>query len=478
MGKCVSTGKKAHFMSLSKKRFKPEKPPRGKKNRKGSKYDESISSVNDTPQKKSFSDSKPLVKLNFQQKQIMTFDPSLFVPQAIQSFHMKTQIEEDPEDFYEKAVKVYKLRQQLPEGLIPNLIEACQTGNVEQMKHYFSAYQIDIQQVKAQMENISVGNRTIQSDFLNLLHLAVYHNQLNILKIICENVPTLDIVYTGRIPSTSGLANESEISLQDDKRQNNKLLDTKKFQSDDKHFMASPTANIDPNGINSSSVNIQVSQARSLILFWALDKQQYPTLTYLWNFNKFKQTNWGIKNLEFMLLLANDLNENEVFEILLQPKPFSECLKTLSFVDAMDFIEDHVVNNRCVKEELKLKLLYASEMAPYSFIGALFHFTSVLEDAQDQEDITQNNQSFLNIEKQENDCETDIQFDEILELYHKLNEQYLKQIIRSSEVIERLQEIYQKAENFKIINDEQKQKLLGMIKFIQNFKRQVQINQH
>jgi len=42
----------------------------------------------------------------------------------------------------------------------------------------------------------------------------------------------------------------------------------------------------------------------------------------------------------------------------------------------MDFIEDHVVNNRCVREELKLKLLYANEMAPYSFIGALFHFTS------------------------------------------------------------------------------------------------------
>ena len=77
-----------------------------------------------------------------------------------------------------------------------------------------------------------------------------------------------------------------------------------------------------------------------------------------------------------MLLLANDLNEDEVFEILLEPKPFSECLKSLSFVDAMDFIEDHVINNRFVKEDLKLKLLGASEMAPYSYIGALFHFAS------------------------------------------------------------------------------------------------------
>lgn len=55
-----------------------------------------------------------------------------------------------------------------------------------------------------------------------------------------------------------------------------------------------------------------------------------------------------------MLLLANDLNEDEVFEILLKPKPFSECLKNLTFVEAMDFIEDHVINNRFVKEDLKL----------------------------------------------------------------------------------------------------------------------------
>lgn len=81
-----------------------------------------------------------------------------------------------------------------------------------------------------------------------------------------------------------------------------------------------------------------------------------------------------------MLLLANDLNEDEVFEILLKPKPFAECLLTLTFVDAMDFIEDHVINNRFVKEDMKLALLGAPEMAPYSYIGALFHFASQIED--------------------------------------------------------------------------------------------------
>lgn len=58
MGKCVSTGKKAHFMSISKKRFKPEKPTFEKRKRDESKNEESMSSVNNTPVKNKLSDSK------------------------------------------------------------------------------------------------------------------------------------------------------------------------------------------------------------------------------------------------------------------------------------------------------------------------------------------------------------------------------------------------------------------------------------
>ena len=58
-----------------------------------------------------------------------------------------------------------------------------------------------------------MGNKNIQSENLNVLHLAVYYNQMQIVKLLCENVPTLDIVSIGRIPSNSGLANESEISI-------------------------------------------------------------------------------------------------------------------------------------------------------------------------------------------------------------------------------------------------------------------------
>jgi hypothetical protein len=63
------------------------------------------------------------------------------------------------------------------------------------------------------MEQIQVGNKTIQSEHLNILHLAVYNNNLEIVKSICESIPTLDIVFAGKIPSSSGLANISEITV-------------------------------------------------------------------------------------------------------------------------------------------------------------------------------------------------------------------------------------------------------------------------
>ena len=72
-------------------------------------------------------------------------------------------------------------------------------------------------------------------------------------------------------------------------------------------------------------------RVRSLILFWALDKGNNEILRFLWNFDKFKEVNWGVKNLEFMMLLANDLQDQEVFNILLTPKTFSIILKNLTF---------------------------------------------------------------------------------------------------------------------------------------------------
>jgi hypothetical protein len=39
--------------------------------------------------------------------------------------------------------------------------------------------------------------------------------------------------------------------------------------------------------------------------------------------------------------------------------------------EAMDFIDDYVIKNYAIEADLKVALLQAIEMAPYSFVGAL-----------------------------------------------------------------------------------------------------------
>ena len=53
---------------------------------------------------------------------------------------------------------------------------------------------------------------------------------------------------------------------------------------------------------------------------------------------------------------------------------------------SMDFIEDHIVRNGFITEEQKLRLIYCEEMAPYSFIGALIHYSII--SSQEEEDTT------------------------------------------------------------------------------------------
>lgn len=63
------------------------------------------------------------------------------------------------------------------------------------------------------MDQIQVGNTTIQSENLNILHLAVYNAHLDVVKVLCENIPNLDLALVGKIPESSGLINQSEISI-------------------------------------------------------------------------------------------------------------------------------------------------------------------------------------------------------------------------------------------------------------------------
>lgn len=104
---------------------------------------------------------------------------------------------------------------------------------------------------------------------------------------------------------------------------------------------------------------------RSLVLFWAIDNANNDILNFLWNYDRYKDTNWGVKNLEFMMLLANDLQDKSVFDILFTPKSFSLILKNLTFSKAMDFIEDHIIHNGFIDEDLKHSLLSSDPLILY-----------------------------------------------------------------------------------------------------------------
>lgn len=84
------------------------------------------------------------------------------------------------------------------------------------MREVLSHYYVEINTVTGRMEQVQVGNMTIQSENLNALHLAVYHSNLEVVKILCENIPILDLEFAGKIPQSSGLVNQSETSLDAD----------------------------------------------------------------------------------------------------------------------------------------------------------------------------------------------------------------------------------------------------------------------
>lgn len=188
------------------------------------------------------------------------------------------------------------------------------------------------------------------------------------MEILCEGVPSLDLANAGKIPASSGLVNQSEADLY-----STGFDDLPLPARSERHYI---------------KAEIKPTAVRSLILFWALDRGQMDLLHYLWTFDQHHPVTWGAKNLEFLLTLANDLASSdlegvypveELFSTLLEPRPFATIMHSLpQMCDAMDFIEDHVVRNTVINHQLKLRLLYSHEMAPYAFLGSLSHLTLAL----------------------------------------------------------------------------------------------------
>lgn len=61
-------------------------------------------------------------------------------------------------------------------------------------------------------------------------------------------------------------------------------------------------------------------------------------------------------------------------------------MKELTFSQAMDFIEDHIVHNGFISDELKLNLLNSDYMVAYSFVGAFLHIHNMIDTEVDEED--------------------------------------------------------------------------------------------
>jgi hypothetical protein len=104
---------------------------------------------------------------------------------------------------------------------------------------------------------------------------------------------------------------------------------------------------------------------------------------------------WGPKNLEFLLVLAYDLATSDLesfyptsdlLSIILEPRVFSTCLRSFpNMTTAMEFVEDHIVNNHTIDQDVKLKLLLSEEMAPYSFLGTLYPLSMIITEVSEEE---------------------------------------------------------------------------------------------
>ena len=122
-------------------------------------------------------------------------------------------------------------------------------------------------------------------------------------------------------------------------------------------------------------------------------------------------------------------------------------MRSLTFDLAMDFIEDHIINNSLIPEDLKLRLLYSSDMAPYSFLGALYHlaFASASDIAPSEDN---------QFDKEEEEAEEDIEVEELLDIYHKLTQSDVKIIVKSQGAMEKVELIRAEVGKSKKINKE------------------------
>ncbi len=85
---------------------------------------------------------------------------------------------------------------------------------------------------------------------------------------------------------------------------------------------------------------------------------------------------------------------------------------------AMEFVEDHIVNNLTIDQQVKLKLLLSEEMAPYSFLGTLYPLSMVITE----------------VSEEEQEVDGDL-IDEVMKIYDMLTRDDIQMMIKSDAVI-------------------------------------------
>lgn len=251
-------------------------------------------------------------------------------------------------------------RQELPQNKYLELLKAVKNDKPKEYMELLTLYKMStIDMVTGLDAPADFGNRKdIKGEQFNPLHWAVYTNNLKATKAIVEN-QIFNIIIAGKVPTNTGLANESEMSIEEI---NEESPNVKESQGSIKR---KTTKRLGPLTISEKRYG---SVPRSLILFWAIDRDYLELFEYLW---ELPDINWGLKNLKFNLAMICIKENPKLFEKFLMSQTFVRIINSLPFDDAMDFLEAFIIKNERIPDDMKFDLFKQKGMLVYDFMGEL-----------------------------------------------------------------------------------------------------------
>lgn len=251
-------------------------------------------------------------------------------------------------------------RQELPENKHLELLKAVKSDKPKEYMELLKQYKMStIDMVIGLEAPAEFGNiKDIKGEQFNPLHWAVYTNNLKATKAIIEN-QIFNIIIAGKVPTNTGLANESEMSIEE---VNEESPNIKESQGSIKR---KPTKRQGPLTISEKRYG---SVPRSLILFWAIDREYLELFEYLW---ELPDLNWGLKNLKFNLAMICIKENPKLLEKFLLSSTFVRIINSLPFDDAMDFLEAFIIKNERIPDDMKFDLFKQDGMLVYDFMGEL-----------------------------------------------------------------------------------------------------------